>query len=204
MAEVPVAHFTLRWEADYARGFLEDSGIPCRLQEAALGAGGFYAGDLHGASLLVPEGEFERAREALESAGVLQTDEAAAAQPPPLLERDLPPVMRSDVTDIQEALEAAKRKANRHGIYAVLGFTPAALIPLTGLVLQGNGGLVALLGLLVVVREIRRWIGASREITRLELLLMEMADEADDVQGDTHPGPDRPGPGTAGSGGVSG
>jgi hypothetical protein len=182
MHEVPVAHFTLRWEADYARGFLEDSGIPCRLQDAALGAGGFYTGDLHGASVLVHETDLGRAREALESAGVLRAEGSVDTSPLPLLERDLPLMVRSDVTDIQAELEAAKRSVNRHGLYAVLGVTPAALIPLFGLVLQGNGGLVAVLSAMVVARETRRLIRASREVTRLKVLLMEMGDEADDAE----------------------
>ena len=182
MDEVPVAHFTLRWEADYARGFLEDSGIPCRLQDAALGAGGFYAGDLHGASVLVLEEDLQRAREALEAAGVLRAEGAIEVVPPPLLERDLSLIMRSDVTDIQEALKVARRKVDRHTLYLLLGVTPAALIPLFGLVLQGNGGLIALLCVLIGVREIGRLIKASREVSRLEFLLMEMEDEADDAE----------------------
>ena len=40
--------------------------------------------------------------------------------------------------------------------------------------------MVATLCVLIVIRETRKWLRASKEVNRLELLLMEYEDEADE------------------------
>jgi hypothetical protein len=179
VSEVRLAHFRHRWEAEFARGFLSDGEIPSRLAEDGAVGSGLYTGDLAGTSLFVTVEDEAQAREILEAAGVLESAEAASNRPPPLTERDLPPVLRADAEDLTERLDAARRAETRHGIYALLGFTPAAVIPLVGLFLEGNMELLALLFVLIVALEGGKWIRAGKEVQRLEILLAELEEEAD-------------------------
>jgi hypothetical protein len=175
-----VARFSLRWEAEFARGYLEDAGIPSRLQDDGSVGTGPYTGDLMGATLMVASSDAVRARETLESAGVLESAEALENRPPPLLDRSLPPVLRADAQDVTEALRLVRRAETRHGIGALLGFTPMALIPMVGLVAQGSEALIGTLCVLVCVTEGWKWIRAGKEARRLEMVLLELEDEADD------------------------
>ena len=64
MAETRLAHFDRHWEAELARGYLEDAGIPSRLVSDNLAGGQLYMGNLAGASLLVASERLEAARKA--------------------------------------------------------------------------------------------------------------------------------------------
>jgi len=179
MREVRVAHFGLRWQAEFALGFLQDAKIVARLVEDGGVGTGAYTGDLMGASLMVPEDREAEARRTLEAAGVLTDPALWQPEAPPLLDRPLPPVLRADAQDVTDELALARKAVSRHALFAFLGFTPAALIPMLGLYLQGSAALVATLSVLVVFTEMRKWLRASKEVSRLELLLLEYEDEAD-------------------------
>lgn len=176
MSEIRIAHFQHHWEGEFARGFLEEAGVPSRLVSDHAAGGSPYLGSMAGASLLVPEEATERAREVLEAAGVLGTREEAR---PALLERPLPPVLRADAADLTEQLRKARKSEVRHGVFTLMGVTPAAVVPLVGLALEGNVALVALLCVLVVFVEGWQWIKAGREVARLEAALAELEEEAD-------------------------
>jgi hypothetical protein len=192
-SEKRLAHFLHRWEAEFAQGFLEDAGIPGRVVDDGLVGTSAYTGDHSGMSLFVTIDDEKRARETLEAAGVLESPEAVRKRGLPLVERELPPVLRADAEDLTQRLRLARRKETRHGIYALLGFTPAALIPFVGLFLEGNLGLVAVLFVLVVFVEGWKWIRAGKEVKQLEALLQALEAEADVGEGplDSLP-PNRP------------
>ena len=69
-----VARFHYRHEAEYARGFLDDAGIPASV--FVDDAGGIEAGMAFSnpARVVVPDEHVERAREVLTNAGVLEED----------------------------------------------------------------------------------------------------------------------------------
>lgn len=86
MSEVRVAYFRHRYEADMARGFLDDADTPCRLISDNAAGGVAYVGGLAGAWILVGEANAEAAVDVLESAGMLTTLETPAG---PAAERQL-------------------------------------------------------------------------------------------------------------------
>ena len=180
VSETPVAHFSLRWEAEFARGFLTDAGIPARITDEG-GAGiGAYMGDAVGCTVFVAEVDHVRARETLEAAGVLESAAAIQNRPPALLDRELPPVLRADAEDVTEALRLARRAETRHGLFALLGVSPAAILPMLGLLRGGSEALVIPLCLLVMLTEGWKWIAAGREARRLEALLLEFEETAEE------------------------
>lgn len=166
MAWREIARFSHRWEAEFAGGFLSDAGIPAQIVEDGMAGSGPYVGDLGGASLRVPDEDREEALSTLQAAGVLPDPEAP--KPIPLEDRPLPPVVRADVEDLRERIRLARREETRHGIYALIGLTPAALIPLVAFVLEGRVELLVLLMVLVVFVEGWRWIRAGKDVRRLE------------------------------------
>jgi hypothetical protein len=179
MREIRLAHFDHHWEAELARGYLEDAGLPSRLVSDNLAGGHAYVGSVAGASLLVGSDHLEEAREVLSRAGMLSgaasdpasgrrgADRAPARRP-------LEPVQRADLADLTEELKAARRAEVRHFIRCMLGITPAAVIPAVGLVLEGNVALLALLCVLVSLVEGRNWIRAGRVTKRLQEELERM------------------------------
>jgi hypothetical protein len=180
MREVWVAHFGLRWQAEFALGFLQDADIVARIVDDGGVGTGPYTGDLMGASLLVPEDCEAEARRTLETAGVLADPALRRPEAPPLLDRPLPPVLRADAQDVTDELAMARKAATRHALFALLGVTPAALLPMIGLLLQGSAPLVVTLCVLVALSEMRKWFRASKDVNRLEMLLLEYEDEADE------------------------
>lgn len=173
MSETTVAHFRMRWQAEFAQGFLEDAGVPSRIVADQAAGGPMYMGELAGASLLVAEREAADARTVLESAGVLEPDASPGGESGALRE-GLTPVERADLDDLTERLRAVRKEELKHGAYALLGFTPAALIPLVGLALEGSVGLMVLLCVLVVFVEGYRWIRAGREAEWLDTAIREL------------------------------
>ena len=180
MSETPVARFSLRWEAEFAQGFLTDAGIPARIMEDGGGGLGAYMGDVMSATLVVAEVDHVRARETLEGAGVLESAAEIQNRPPALLDRELPPVLRADAQDVTEALRLARRAETRHGMFALLGVSPAALLPVLGLLFEGSGALVVSLCILVVLTEGWKWMSSGREVKRLEALLREFEEAAEE------------------------
>lgn len=177
MPDTFLAHFSHRWEAEFAQGFLDDAGVPSRLVSDDAAGGSPYMGGLAGATLFVAPAHAEEARAALESAGLLRP--AGEAPPVPLAERPLPPVLRAEAADIEERLRRARKAEMRHVVFMFLGITPAAVVPLVGLALEGNVALMALLCVLVVFVEGWRWIRAGREVQRLEDALARLEEEAE-------------------------
>jgi len=70
--------------------------------------------------------------------------------------------LRSEVLDLEKALDARRRATHRHFFWAVLGLSPAAFLPMMGLLRGGGLVLVVVLGALVSVVELIRGIGARR------------------------------------------
>lgn len=183
MPETRLARFPLQWEAELARGYLTDAGIPCRLVDDGLGLGHTYVGGLAGASIFVaPEREAE-ARRVLEEAGVIPSATAAIEEAPAALPRDLSPALRADHDDLTRQLEAARKDEQRHMLRSVLGMSPGALIPFIGLAMEGEVALVALLCVLVVFVEGWRWIRAGQRARRIEVALRELEEEAREADG---------------------
>jgi hypothetical protein len=177
MPESTIARFASRWEAEFAQGFLEDAGVPSRIADDSFGIGHAYVGGLAGASLVVAAERSAEARGLLEAAGVLETPQDLIDAPPPLADRPLPPVLRADFDDLTEQLRLARKAETRHAVSCVFGVTPAALVPLAGLVMEGNVALIVVLGVLVVFWEGWRWIEASKTVRRLESALAELDEE---------------------------
>lgn len=173
MSETLLARFTHQWEAELARGYLEDAGVPSRLLSDNLSGGHTYMGALSGASLLVATERAEEAYGVLANAGLVapvDDDGSALTSPAP----PLPPAERADRDDLVEALAAARKAEVRHAVRCMIGVTPAAVIPLVGLALEGNVALMVLLCVLVVFVEGWRWIAAGRKVRRLEAALAEV------------------------------
>ncbi len=176
MPETRLAHFDHHWEAEMARGYLDDAGLPSRLVSDNLAGGYTYVGSVSGASLLIAAELFDEARRVLTSAGVLhpapEEGDALSTEvrpgPAPTATPPLAPLQEADRRDLTERLTAARKAEVRHFIRCMLGVTPAAVIPVVGLALEGNVALLALLCVLVTLVEGWRWIRAGRLVKRLE------------------------------------
>lgn len=70
--------------------------------------------------------------------------------------------------DLETRLGIVKRKEKRHLLWAILGFSPGAVVPALGLMREGSTGLLLLLGGLVVVYQGFLWNKSAREAERLE------------------------------------
>ena len=64
--DVPIAEYLYRHEAEFAAGFLEDAGIPFRLQTDDAGGAGAFMTSAHPARLWVRAEDVEKARDVLE------------------------------------------------------------------------------------------------------------------------------------------
>ncbi|HSG09380.1 MAG TPA: DUF2007 domain-containing protein [Longimicrobiales bacterium] len=182
MSEARIAHFRHRYQADMARGFLDDAGIPCRLLSDDAAGGVAYIGGLAGAWVIVAEENADAAVEVLGSAGMQLGPEEPSGPAAELARRadTLPPVARSDLDDLTHALEKAHKSELRHFLGCLLGATPAAIIPLVGLAARGEMALIALLTVLIVLSEGRKAVKASREVKRLEAALVQLDDDTRD------------------------
>jgi hypothetical protein len=182
MSEVRVAHFRYRHEADMARGFLDDADIPCRLISDDAAGGAAYLGGLAGAWVLVREEHGQGALEVLESAGMLTALQEPTGPAADLARRAdaLPPVPRSELDDLTRALEKARKDEFKYFVLCLLGVSPAAVIPLAGLVVQEEIALFLLLAVLVVLSEGWKGIKAGREVKRLEAALASLEEETRD------------------------
>lgn len=178
MADVRIVHYKHRYEADMARGFLDDAGIPCSLASDSAAGGVSYIGGLAGAWVIVGDADAEAAVEVLEDAGMRGPEQPSGPAADLALRADtLPPVERSEAEDLTEALEAAQKAEFKYFVRCVLGVSPAALIPLVGLAAQGEIALIALLTFLVVFTEGWKAVKSSREVKRLERALAKLEEE---------------------------
>jgi hypothetical protein len=176
MGEVTIARFPFLHEAEYAKGFLDDAGVRCWLKPDAAAGGTPYIGGLAGAVLAVAPADVDRSLDVLRAAGVLE-EAGAGASHPALPEESIPPALRADLHDLQGELRRARKREVRHFVWAMFGVSPAALIPLLGLALEGEVALVALLCVMVVFVEGSRWIRAGKEVKRLEEALETLLQE---------------------------
>lgn len=175
-----IAYYRHRYQADLARGFLDDADIPCQLLSDDTAGGVSYIGGLAGAWVIVGDEDAERAREVLDGAGMLVDPEAASSGPAVELARradTLPPVARSDLDDLTRALDRARKDEFRYFLRSVLGLSPAAVIPFIGLAREGRIALVGLLMVLVFVTEGWKGIKMGREVKRLEGALARLEEE---------------------------
>ena len=179
MSEVRIAHYWHRYEADMARGFLDEAGIPCRLLSDDAAGGVSYIGGLAGASVIVAEVHAEEAAQVLESAGMQlgYGEESGPAVELAQRAEALPPVARADLDDLTHALKAAQKKEFRHYVGCLLGVTPAALIPVVGLAMKGEVALMVLLSVLVCFSEGWKAVKFSREVKRIEAALATLEEE---------------------------
>ena len=68
-------------------------------------------------------------------------------------------------------LEDAQRKSRRHLRWALLGLSPAALIPFVGLLAEGSFGLIVVLVVLVLLVEGWRYLQAEKKASRLRAVV---------------------------------
>lgn len=177
MPETVIARFSMRWEADLAQGFLDDADVPSRIVSDGAAGGQPYVGGLAGASLLVSTDHAQSARRVLEAAGVLEPP--GGSREVEETHQPLPPVLQADHDDLMEELEAAQKAELKHFVRAMLGMSPAAVIPFIGLAREGNVALLAVLCVLVVFAEGWRWIQAGRRVRRLKIALTDLQERAD-------------------------
>jgi hypothetical protein len=183
--EVTVARFKFLHEAEYAQGFLDEAGIRCLLKPDNAAGGAPYIGGLAGAALVVAAADLDQSLEVLRIAGVLGEDTESLKALRTELEalRSLSPALRADLADVELALDRARKKEVRHFVWAMFGVSPAALIPFLGLALEGEGALLALLCVMVVTVEGWRWSKARGEVRSLEVMLVELREEAEQEPG---------------------
>lgn len=71
--------------------------------------------------------------------------------------------LRSEVRDLEEALEARLRASHQHFLWAVLGLSPAAFLPILGVLRAVSLVLAVVLGAVVSVVELIRGLRARRD-----------------------------------------
>ena len=76
-----------------------------------------------------------------------------------------------DLEDARRALAGAERRARRHLLWAAIGLSPAALVPFLAFLFDGSFGLVVLLLVLVVLIEGWRFLRASSEARRHQVVV---------------------------------
>lgn len=80
--------------------------------------------------------------------------------------------------DLVRRLQAVRKKKDRHLFWAVVGITPAALIPAVGLLMEGNTGLVVVLLVLVLLGQAYGWVKAVLEAKELEEAIRQLPDRS--------------------------
>ena len=77
-------------------------------------------------------------------------------------------MVQGEIEDVMEDLRAMRKKKRRHAVWAFLGFSPAAVLPAAGLLLEGSMGLVILLSGLVTVTQGYGWAKSLKREEELE------------------------------------
>ena len=77
--------------------------------------------------------------------------------------------------DLEQKLLAVRKKKNRHLLWAVLGISPAAIIPAIGLLVEGQGVLLMVLLVLVFLGQVYGWTKTSFEARKLDKELLELS-----------------------------
>lgn len=94
-------------------------------------------------------------------------------------------VRSRELQDLAERLDRARSRSSRHLLWAWLGVTPVALVPLVGLLLEGSLGLAVAMSAGVAAVELWRYGRAQREVRDLERVAQALADrKREDEPGD--------------------
>lgn len=78
-------------------------------------------------------------------------------------------------TDLERRLATLRKKGRRHLTWALLGISPAAIVPASGLLAEGSMGLFFLLSGLVVVTQGFAWARSNREAGEVEEEIAELS-----------------------------
>jgi hypothetical protein len=84
-------------------------------------------------------------------------------------------LLRAKVEDLEEELRVVRKRERRHFTWALVGISPAALLPAIGLFLEGSFGLVVILVILVTFTQVYQGVMAGAEAARLEEALERLA-----------------------------
>jgi hypothetical protein len=80
--------------------------------------------------------------------------------------------------ELLDDLVAVQKKKRRHALWALLGLSPAAVIPAVGLFMEGSVGLFVLLCVLVTATQFIGWIKSMKREEELEEALRRLHEEA--------------------------
>jgi hypothetical protein len=72
-------------------------------------------------------------------------------------------LVQAEVEEVLEDLRKVRKRKKRHALWAIIGLSPAAVIPAVGLLMEGSLGLFVILCVLVTATQI---IGWSKELKR--------------------------------------
>ncbi len=81
------------------------------------------------------------------------------------------------IQEVLEDLVAVRKKKRRHALWAILGLSPAALLPAVGLLMEGSLGLLIILGVLVTGTQIYGWSKSLKREEELEESLRRLREE---------------------------
>ena len=76
-------------------------------------------------------------------------------------------VRRAEIREMERTLESRRREAHRHFLWAFLGLSPAAFLPMIGLLRPGSVQLLVGLGVAVTIVELTRGLLARRRFFRV-------------------------------------
>jgi len=76
-------------------------------------------------------------------------------------------VRRAEIREMERTLESRRREAHRHFLLAFLGLSPAAFLPMIGLLRPGSEQLLVGLGVAVTIVELTRGLLARRRFFRV-------------------------------------
>lgn len=80
-------------------------------------------------------------------------------------------VLQAEIEDLERELRAVRKKERWHFIWALIGTSPGALIPVIGLSMEGSHALAVLLSLVVMGSQFLLGVKASGKAARLERAL---------------------------------
>jgi hypothetical protein len=83
----------------------------------------------------------------------------------------------AETEEVLEDLQKVRKKKRRHALWAFLGFSPAAVVPAVGLLMEGSLGLLIVFSLIVSTTQLVGWSLASERERELEELLSRLEKE---------------------------
>lgn len=86
-------------------------------------------------------------------------------------------LLQSEIEDLEQELRAVSRKERWHFVWALIGISPAALIPAIGLFREESYGLVILLVFLVMISQFYLGIKAAGKAARLKKALEDLREK---------------------------